>query len=462
MGTAPHTLKGAVVELRLRTRRSFDDPVDILGVVVEQFNSAGDPQSTSTTKCLRMADHSLLAVVTLHNIQEDSIRAGDIIRCNRVGLKHHRQNSFQTTSDGDSQQEAHFCHLWHDPEAGCEWLRLGHVAERTRSVISRPDETSIPESMKTDPTSLDRLLQWYLSSNWFEERSPVLSYLPHCRRSLDEMLACVGAYGEVVARVKQVVDPPMVLPVGSKKRRRGSMLPSTGYAILMSRNGQIAPLLDPSKKFLPALRRAREAQLPVSLTYVRSRKAKQCSIRCPTASGEDVVLVLTDSSEVNILSPDCYEDGSSTARARLTMTFTQTQESVRRPLQLDAHIHTVQMRTPDTAISTQQVMTMDGKGLMRYLLENEPDSKHWKECRITLVDPNGLAVKVSADSEILVLLFGGIMPVHLRQSENLQTTATTFFESLIGEKIRLRWTVNETSDGRIASSVSLPSIPSSR
>jgi hypothetical protein len=120
------------------------------------------------------------------------------------------------------------------------------------------------------------------------------------------------------------------------------------------------------------------------------------------------------------------------------------------------------MRTPDTAISTQQVMTMDGKGLMRYLLENEPDSKHWKECRITLVDPNGLAVKVSADSEILVLLFGGIMPVHLRQSENLQTTATTFFESLIGEKIRLRWTVNETSDGRIASSVSLPSIPSSR
>jgi hypothetical protein len=102
---------------------------------------------------------------------------------------------------------------------------------------------------------------------------------------------------------------------------------------------------------------------------------------------------------------------------------------------------------------------MDGKVLMRYVLGSAPDSMPGKGCILTLVDPQGFVVKVSVGSEILGILFGGILPVQLRESEKLQTTATALFESLLRESIRLRWTVHETSDGRVASSVSLPSIP---
>ena len=85
------------------------EPVDIMGVVSDHFPARNK-------RCLRIVDPSCTsALVTLTMPEEQRISIGDVIRCNRVGLR--RTNRLMLSrAHGDASavwtEAPHFCHPW--------------------------------------------------------------------------------------------------------------------------------------------------------------------------------------------------------------------------------------------------------------------------------------------------------------------------------------------------------------
>eukprot|EP00977_Amphora_coffeiformis_P024708 scaffold16707_cov182-Amphora_coffeaeformis.AAC.2 len=362
-GTVVYSLEDAAKQLsgQQHQQKRPDSPVDILAIVSDRF----DLTWAKGKECLRIVDFSRSAFITVKIVDQEPVKIGNIIRFNRVGLEYDRGfPKAASLASVNWERLPRFCHRWNDLDTGPEWMCLGHVSHLDGSVIQKRPIQLIPESMATNEAQLSRLVEWYLHSDEFKDRSPLLSQLPHCRRSIEELISFVGSSGDIVAKVEQVVDPPIkwTSPASSRKRRRGTASTSMGFAILSdtkrpSHSRHLATLLDPQKRFLGNLRNANDSNRAVLIARVVSMKANQLESRPNTLNVEDVVLVLTKESCVTLLSSsdasvnDCdqedwqNDDGHNNSTTPFSLTGTQaTVVAGPQSIQLEAHIVDIEVQ----------------------------------------------------------------------------------------------------------------------
>lgn len=419
-GTVVYSLVDAATLLSRGHERKSDSPIDVLGVVSDHF----DVPRVAAKQCLRVVDPSGSAFVTIKMVDRQSIpKVGDMIRFNRVGLKRDLREvvgSATTAVDNTTAMTdnlPHFCHHWHDPDAGPDWICLGHVSQVDGSVVLRRPAHWIPESMVPDQAQISRLMAWYLHSDEFKARSPHLSQLPHRRRTIEEMLSCVGSCGEIVARVVQVVEPSSIKKTftSSRKRPRGTV--PMGFAILSDAKSSsgcrhLATLLDPEKRFIAKLRDANDSGRMVRICNLFSKKANQLEMRPDTVSIEDIVLLLTKDSRLRLLSDeecDDYEErygNDEELRTTTPFSLTGTQASSVLPQLFKVQAHMVAIRKDESnGMSSLQPMrsrncgsTMTVDTVFDLLLRH--NSRHtgammWFRLELSGIDLGEMNVKAS-------------------------------------------------------------------
>ena len=478
-GTVVYSLEDAAKNLsgQQHQQKRTDSPVDILAVVSDRF----DVTCAKGKQCLRIVDSSRPAFITVKTVDQEPVKIGDIIRFNRVGLEHDRGFPNTTMNSVSSEHLPRFCHRWNDPDAGPEWMCLGHVSNVDGSVIQKGSARWIPESMVTDEAQLFRLVDWYLHSDEFHARSPLLSQLPHRRRSIEELISCVGSSGEILAKVEQVVDPPikMTSPASSRKRRHGTVSASMGFAILSdtkrsSRSRHLATLLDPEKRFLANLRDANDSNRAVLICGVVSMKANQVESRPRTLNVEDVVLVLTKESRVIVLSSsarsvndndDDHEDWQSdddhNSTAAFSLTGTQATLVAGPPsIQLEAHIVEIlvddnvgysnnsglkSMRSRNCAPTTTAIFEM-----LWHISRASTSTMMWFRLVLSGTQTMG-DITVRANHMILWELCGGkhvFTSSRNNDSTNvLRSKAKALWESMLQQKASLLWDLKQNGAG---------------
>lgn len=468
--TSTFSLQAARIELMRRNKTNrTGNPVDIL-VIVSSFY---DVAFVKNKQCLRVVDHTQSAVITISSSHERKIKVGDIIRFNKVGLKRGRlQNPVPTTQ---SDATAHFYTApWNDPEAGPSWFCLGHISCSDGAVVNVPDEQDFPNSMLSRREDINRLVDWYLASEEFRLRAPILSQIPHRRRTLEELLACVGSTGEIVAQVMQVVEPPLTFASRKRKLRIPSAPTTMGYAILSAvdsrSNGKsLATLLDPEKRFLSRLRNANDSHCSVRISHVRSQKANQLSLSLfqklqpgTIKNNDDTVLVLTKESCVTLISNNeqvqhQYDlasqrtpQDSSSSSSSSSLKTAENREGAWRPssLHLDAYIVAVQkdgfpcLRTPNDPSEVH----WDTGALIEAL--SSSSSKGPKKCfSLVLSSGDDLGkLNATASRSILIRLLGGCTSSTGKTSDAIRRHQVAFFNALIAEQTKLRWELIRNTD----------------
>ena len=478
-GTVVYGIEDAARQLSKQHEKRSDDPVDILAIVSDRFDVAW----AKGKQCFRIVDYSGSAFVTVKNVDNEPVKIGDIVRFNRVRLdRNHRDFPKRTVLDSlTSEHFPHFCHKWNDLDAGPAWMCLGHVSHLDGSVIQKRSAQLIPESMVTDEGQISSLVEWYLHSDEFKARSPLLSQIPHRRRSIEELISCVGSTGDIVAKVEQVVDPPFKSASTSlQKRKRRTALSPMGFAILSetkrpSCSKYHATLLDPEKKFFTSLRDANDFDCAVLICGVVSMRANQVESRPSTLNVEDVILVLTKESRLTLLSSstasvndnndddddrDWQDRGDTSTLVETTtpLSLTGTQATVvdgPQSIQFEAYIVEILVEEDMSysnnvlklAQSQNDAHTMTA--IFDLLWDDSPARPTTMRLRLALT--SGAQMNVRASQLILCQLCGGknvlALSSHNESNDLLRSKAKVLFESLFQQKTPLLWEVNRNGSG---------------
>ena len=316
-------LTGAAAD---RGTRCSLPPIDLLAVVVNYQKSTN--ANTDEFCQLWINDGSLIpereqACITFWGIQAEAllqtVAVGDVMRFNRVSLKLRRRD--QDYSGASGQMTYNFNYAWSDPEAGSQFCRLGHFDSHSGRFV--PDDSlSIPSSMLTSVSCLERLSDWYKSTKAFRINEGLA--VPPCQcLSLYQFQTSLGVVGHAMAKVRQVEQSEQDFSLRtSKKRRRATKKPNNQrfcFALLTDEIHSLS-FVDQQGCFQSVLQQALKKQKPIRLLYVKTKRFRQGSKQ---GAYNEIVLVPTRDTVIEIISDDQWQTPPSTQAMQAVGSSTQ-------------------------------------------------------------------------------------------------------------------------------------------
>ena len=463
--STPYSLAEAFELLKRRQERSKSDreltiAIDILGIVSNISNAVHLPGQSRVRKCqIWLVDESLDDSASSDSRQKaiagsrfvlyesseiarvvnENIKAGDILRFNRVTVKSFRGSSqFQFSSM--------------DPEPGLSWFRLGSVYEP--AIYSTLDshessESSIPKSMLTSRVRVVELADWYKKTRTSRLAPSAPSALPTRKRRLDEIQSSVGLLSHVTVRVTCVRTHSAALQTntiqrpnqGGSKRQRTPIV----FASFVDDSGAAMTFIDSSGRFLAQLNNAQTKSHTARLVMTNVSTDHRSNFLEFTTSANEIVLVPTAASTAQVISEEMISNQSN-ARRNSVYGFDETQarESsndtvfVVRSGVTDIHLNGLSLKHTSPSIFSSSseflktIMGKDGNFAKAIICLSKNKEKVGK-------------VGLPATPGVLKTLCGSLDIAELSTDEKLCMHSISFLRALLQEPAILEWTLRQES-----------------
>ena len=428
----------------------YDDPVDIMGVVINSSLLQSPPASSKASfpkAEIWISDWSMpsdtSARVTLYGstevvrVAEEQIKFGDVLRFNRVSLgKNYTRKAIQ------------FLRQWEDPEPGIGWFRLGHI-DNQGAWINQEVSKRMPDTMITPTQQIKNLVQRFRKSQSANSHT-ALPPLPCTRRRLNEIQSGVGLLSNVAVRVSSYDNQITPKSTAGRNRKLNSLATQSSilFANISDDSGVAMTLVDPGSRFLAAIRTAKETGQLLMLTRMVTKK--QSSIYGKALPSDDVVLFPTTST-VALLTKDENWNGKGEIASPSRGAETQAPKLTLISSILDISIRGSSLKDDKSLESTARFL----KAALNKKGGYDAARIHLRSCNISTCR---WEEGILAGPNIWKTLCGGINAGELRRNTTLCQHALSIVRALFSESILLRWTIETKHDCAKVVKVALPKL----
>lgn len=372
----------------------------------------------------------------------EKIKAGDILRFNRVALKSYGGSSqFQFSSQ--------------DPEPGFNWFRLGSIDCHGRLYGKRSDdyvETAIPKYMITSRERVAELADWYNNKRKMIHPPSMPNALPTRKRQLDEIQSSVGILSNITVRVISFRSEPTIEKNTSyssgEMKRKNRTRPTVAFASFTDDSGVVMSFIDSSGRFLPELISAQDKILETRLVMTNISTEHQSNLQGLTTSGKEIILVPTETTTVRLISEDKIPNHPNTKSSCVyDFDVTQTQETTHgtdtivRSSIIDISVNGLSLKTSRSVFSSSseflKTITRKDESFNEAIIHLEKNDE--QVCRTGIL----------ATPDVVKTLCGSLDVAELSNDEKLCMHSMRFLQDLLQEHIVVDWTLNKSKHNNV-------------
>lgn len=433
----------------ISTRRSSSTPSRLsrcqrsqIWLVDDSLKGMKSHQSTDdiSRQLFTSASFTLYGASEVARVDQEQIKAGDIIRFNRVALK-------------NTSQSMHFRFSSQDPEPGISWFRLGCINGDRSFVENRFDgdsESRTPANMTTCKERIGKLVKWFVTYH----QAPYLSAsntLPTRKRLLSEIESTVGTLSNIKVTVTKVHSEPGVMMNtncnSGKRKRRLENFPPIAFASVTDQSEAIMSFVDVSGRFLEKLRSAKNRKDETALVLTNVSTEYYKNLGGLTSSSKDIVLVPTWNTCAHLLSEDKSENQIFTNGASYSDVDTlQTRETIHDQTARETSIVSkiINIRVNGVSLNRSRSTFSEPSKFLAMVLE---DGTCFRDAIIDL-DGDSCYRKMSrtdipAGPDVLKILCGSLEADELKSDDVLCKFSMGFMQNLVYGQVVLRWTLEK-------------------
>ena len=455
--STPYTLAEAFELLRQHQQKSTNDAIDILGIVSNISYSAPSLPSgrSGFRKCqIWLLDESLDTSIrsesnngalagsrfVLYESSEiartvkEKIKAGDILRFNRVTLKSFRGSlQFQFSSL--------------DPEPGLSWFRLGSVDDyriHFEKVSNDALGALMPKGMITSKERVTELADWYKNERKSMNPPSAPSALQTRKRQLDELQSSIGLLSHITVCVTCIrLQPANETKTNylSTKRGNNRRRPPVAFASFVDDSGTSMSFIDSSGRFISELKSAQSNSHTTRLVMTNVSTDHKSNLRGSTTA-DDIVLVPTEMTTGRLISKDktpfCL-DASRSSVYDFDSTNTQGK----------AHGTDIIVRSGISDICVDGLSLKNSPSVFsspsEYLKTITGNHRNFGNAIISLEknDEQVGSDGIPATPGVLKSLCGGLDIAEISNDETLCMYSKSLLQDLLHERTMLEWTIRK-------------------
>jgi hypothetical protein len=373
---------------------------------------------------------------------KEKIKAGDILRFNRVALKSYGGSSqFQFSSQ--------------DPEPGITWFRLGSIDCHGRlygKEFNIDVESTIPKSMITSKERVAELADWYNNKIKMIHPPSMPNALPTRKRQLDEIQSSVGILSNITVRVLCVRSEPTIEENTSYSsgeiKRKNRTRPPVAFASFTDDSGVVMSFIDSSGRFLLELRSAQKKSHTTRLVMTNVSTEHQSNLQGLATSGKEIILVPTEMTTARLISEENILNHPNTKSSCINdFDITQTQETTH-GTDITMHSSIKDISVNGLSLKTSRSVFSSSSKFLRTITRND---ESFNEAIIHLEknDDQVCNTGILATPDVLKILCGSLDVAELSNDEKLCMHSMRFLQDLLQGHIVLDWTLNKNKQNDV-------------